>query len=74
MAGAVIVPWFALRKLRPTLLSDNANLTRRKAEGRDDAVSALNPDVDDELFEQGLSLTGGSIQHCVSGLLPLHRG
>ena len=47
MAGAVIVPWFALRKLRPTLLSDNANLTRRKAEGRDDAVSALNPDVDD---------------------------
>ncbi len=36
----------------------NANRRRRKAEGRDDAVAAVNRHRDDQLLKQCLSLTG----------------
>ena len=44
----------------------NANRRSGKPEGWDDAVPALNPHLDHQLFEQSFSLTRRSIEHCVT--------
>src|SRR5262249_6490804 len=44
----------------------NANRGRGKAERRDDAVAALHPHLDDQLFEQRLALTRSAVEHCIS--------
>jgi len=44
----------------------NANRGRGKTVGRDDAVAALDPYLDDELLEQRLALTWRAMEHRIS--------
>src|SRR5438445_4110319 len=66
MVGPTTSTWFALRKLRPTTASMNANRRTGKPEGWDDAVAALNPHLDHQLFQQGFPLARRSVEHGVT--------
>src|SRR2546428_13346603 len=73
MVGPTTSTWFALRKLRPTTASMNANRRTGKPEGWDDAVPALNPHLDHQLFEQGFPLARRPVEHGVAEGLFLER-
>src|SRR6266851_1240249 len=45
----------------------NANRRRGQTESREDAVAALDPDLDDQLFEQRFPLTGRAVEAQLCG-------